>query len=150
MRRTGFKRKDFDRPATTVAALVFSAAQAVARDEVHAAIATWRENVRELLPAPKPVVEPREPAYLAWVRTQPCCVSGARAPSHAHHQHGEKGTGKAMGRKAPDSTAVPLSRVMHDAWHTRGHFPGMSREKSIAKMRAARARLRAAWKARRQ
>ena len=59
----------------------------------------------------------RVPAYLAWVRTLPCSVCPARAPSEASH-HGPRG----IGQKASDLRAIPLCSVCHRDWHTYGHF----------------------------
>lgn len=52
-----------------------------------------------------------DPAYLAWVRTQPCCLrsDACEGPIEAHHAG--KNPGVAM--KAPDATAVPLCRRHH-------------------------------------
>ena len=64
-----------------------------------------------------------DPAYLEMVRREPCCGCGKAGPSHAHHQHGEPGTLKGMGLKAPDSTAVPLCAGCHNAYHATGKLP---------------------------
>jgi len=57
----------------------------------------------------------RSPAYLAWVRTLPCCVCGA-SPCDAHHMVGMHGVG-GMGLKAEDSMAMPLCRACHMELH---------------------------------
>lgn len=81
------------------------------------------------------------PGHLAKVRKLPCCSCGRPGPSHAHHQHGEPGTLKGMGLKAPDETAVPLCAGCHNSWHAVGHFPGCTRDASIKIMQNARAEL---------
>lgn len=69
--------------------------------------------------------------YMAWVRTQPCrlrdvagagqCYGGIEA-DHAGQKPG-------MGRKAPDSTCIPLCRRHHlDRTNNDGFFRSMSRE----------------------
>lgn len=57
--------------------------------------------------------------YLAWIRTQPCCVCGSRRGIEASHTgpHG-------LGQKSPDSSAIPLCRRHHrtgkDSYHRLG------------------------------
>lgn len=61
----------------------------------------------------------RNPRYLAWIRTQPCCVCGSRRRIEASHTgpHG-------LGQKSPDSSAIPLCRRHHwtgdDSYHRLG------------------------------
>lgn len=70
-----------------------------------------------------------EPDRLAFIRTLPCCAPGCDGtcgPVEAHH-HCLLGAG--VGRKAPDSAAMPLGRDHHRALHERrGPFAGMTRE----------------------
>ncbi len=67
-----------------------------------------------------------DPAYLAWVRTQPCCRCGARPPSHAHH---EILNGRGKSQKAPDARTLPLCARCHDDFHAvTGRFAGFTRE----------------------
>lgn len=51
----------------------------------------------------------RSPAYLAFVASLPCVITGA--PAHAHHLigHGVRGTGK----KTNDYLAFPLCPMLH-------------------------------------
>ncbi|WP_129543841.1 DUF968 domain-containing protein [Serratia sp. 1D1416] len=53
-------------------------------------------------------------AYLKWVKSQPCVISGIQADD-AHHiiGHGQGG----MGTKAHDLFTIPLCREEHDALH---------------------------------
>lgn len=90
---------------------------------------------------PKAETPERSVAYLAFVREQPCIVSGARAGIEAHHQ-GPRGS-KAMGRKVSDFLAVPLHASEHTYWHTKGHLRGMTRAESERLMAATQKRLRA-------
>jgi hypothetical protein len=59
------------------------------------------------------------PRYLAWIRTQPCCVCGSRYRVEASHTgpHG-------IGQKSPDSSAIPLCAKHHrtgaDSYHRLG------------------------------
>ena len=61
----------------------------------------------------------RNPRYLAWIRTQPCCVCGATQRIEASHTgpHG-------IGQKSPDSSAIPLCAKHHrtgaDSYHRLG------------------------------
>ncbi len=51
-----------------------------------------------------------DPAFLAWVRTRPCCVRfGCEGHIEAHHA----GKNPGVGMKAADNTAVPLCRKHH-------------------------------------
>ena len=61
----------------------------------------------------------KDPAYLSWVRRQPCYVCGS-TPSEAHHR-----TGAGMGRKASDHDTMPLCTRHHREFHDlSGHFRG--------------------------
>ncbi len=61
----------------------------------------------------------RSPRYLAWIRTQPCCVCGSTRGIEASHTgpHG-------LGQKSPDSSAIPLCAKHHrtgaDSYHRLG------------------------------
>ena len=61
----------------------------------------------------------RNSRYLAWIRTQPCVVCGARRGIEAAHTgpHG-------LGQKSPDSSAIPLCSNHHrtgkDSYHRLG------------------------------
>jgi hypothetical protein len=65
---------------------------------------------------PHPV---RNPKYLAWIRTLPCLVCGARRGIEASHTgpHG-------LGQKSPDRSAIPLCTKHHrtgkDSYHKLG------------------------------
>lgn len=60
----------------------------------------------------------RDPGYLAWLRTLPCCCGcGKPAPSDAAHlRTGVTG----MGRKPHDRLAVPLDHGCHMRQHAFG------------------------------
>jgi hypothetical protein len=68
--------------------------------------------------------DPREedPAYLAWVRTQPCCVCGDDTTVEAHHVRvasivdGKLQTG--LSRRASDKWALPLCGRHHREAHS--------------------------------
>lgn len=55
--------------------------------------------------------------YLRWVRRQPCCICGKRAPNEAAHiraaspSHDKRPTG--MGERPDDRWAVPMCRGDH-------------------------------------
>ena len=49
------------------------------------------------------------PAYLAWLRRQPCSNCGAPPPSDASHLNSFKGAGT----KSPDPWAIPECRRCH-------------------------------------
>ena len=59
----------------------------------------------------------RSEKYLAWVRTQPSCISGMPADD-AHHI---KGHGMGGSVKAPDWAVIPLTREEHTLFHFVGH-----------------------------
>jgi hypothetical protein len=65
---------------------------------------------------PRPV---RNQKYLAWIRTLPCLVCGARRGIEASHTgpHG-------LGQKSPDTSAIPLCtrhhRTGNDSYHKLG------------------------------
>jgi hypothetical protein len=67
--------------------------------------------------------DPREidEAYLAWIRTQSCCVC-RRTPAEPHHIRvasivdGKLQTG--LGRRSSDKWALPLCRDCHNEAHS--------------------------------
>lgn len=58
---------------------------------------------------------PRDPAYLRWLRTQPCAFCNRPAPSEVSH-HGRHG----VGIKASDHLALPACHECHDRHHRTG------------------------------
>ena len=62
---------------------------------------------------------PRNPRYLAWIRTQPCSECGSTRGVEASHTgpHG-------IGQKSPDTSAIPLCAKHHrtgnDSYHRLG------------------------------
>lgn len=62
----------------------------------------------------------RSEAYLAFVRSLPCCVCGATTGIAAHHMIGMWQLG-GMGLKAPDSFAMPACDGPGDTCHRRIH-----------------------------
>lgn len=72
-------------------------------------------------PQPKPST-PRDPKYLAWIRKQRSCISGALPPCEAHHTS----TG-GMGIKGSDYEAVPLTFLEHKAMDSKrkDDIPGL-------------------------
>lgn len=60
----------------------------------------------------------RDPKYLEFVRSLPCCVSGVYEVE-AHHivGHGES----VMGSKCSDYYTIPLSRELHAELHQHGY-----------------------------
>lgn len=71
---------------------------------------TPREPTRARFKAPSG----DDPKYLEHVRTRPCCICGAPAPSDPHH------FGPRIRYKADDRRTVPLCRKHHDEWHATG------------------------------
>ena len=78
-----------------------------------------------------------DPAYLNWLRRQPCAHCGHIAPSEAHHstvapsRRGASKRGK--GEKSDDRFAFPLYFKCHRAFH---YATGDFREWDKAKRRA--------------
>jgi len=60
----------------------------------------------------------RDNAYLAFIRKQPCCVTGSSGDIHAHHIR--QGTVAGTGIKPSDYRAVPLSPTSHFYLHQKG------------------------------
>lgn len=75
-----------------------------------------------------------DPAYLAWVKTQPCLAQKyatalCRRPIHAHHAGRRPG----VAMKADDSTAIPLCELHHADWHNAGGvFRGLTKLQRFA------------------
>jgi hypothetical protein len=57
---------------------------------------------------------PRNPEYLAFIRSKPCCACGR--PAEAHHALGRRG----VGVKPSDFGCVPLCREHHRECHEKG------------------------------
>ena len=64
----------------------------------------------------------RSPAYMAFIREQPCCLSGATIGIESHHEAPE-GHGT-MGGKPCDSRCVPVEWKLHRKMES----PGNSRK----------------------
>jgi hypothetical protein len=90
----------------------------------------------------------RDVAFMAFVRTLPCCapwLPRCTAAAEAHHA-GARG----ISQKSSDTEAIPLCRTHHSDWHDcRGVFAGWSKEsrtewaaEEIARTQAAVARRR--------
>jgi hypothetical protein len=66
----------------------------------------------------------RDPEYLAWLRTQPCCLCGDNTSTEAAHlrvgsiNHDKRETGK--GEKPSDKWALPLCGDHHRQQHAAG------------------------------
>lgn len=60
----------------------------------------------------------RSKKYLDFIRSRPCCVSGAEVNVIAHHVRclGHGG----MGLKPPDYCCVPLTQELHQELHDKG------------------------------
>jgi hypothetical protein len=64
-------------------------------------------------------VRQRDPAHLAWLRTQPCCVPTCTNMNiQAHHVRSAANSG--TGLRPPDSSAVAMCRVHHHEGHSTG------------------------------
>jgi hypothetical protein len=63
----------------------------------------------------KPDPRWRSRAYLGWVKTLPCVISGLPA-DEAHHLKGV-GSMSGTGLTAPDWAAMPVTREQHDLIH---------------------------------
>ena len=64
-------------------------------------------------PQPKNKTD-KDPKYLAWIRKQPCVITG-KTPCEAHHTD----TG-GMGMKGSDYSALPLYHTEHKRCHQMG------------------------------
>lgn len=79
-----------------------------------------RKGVDPFFKPPKRRAE-KKPAYLTWVRTLPCCVTGQYGVEAAHTSfpspmHGHYGRGR--GTKAPDLFALPMRSEIHSSSHS--------------------------------
>lgn len=74
-------------------------------------------------PKQKPV---RCPAYLSFIRRQPCCLTGREGEIQSHHQARTGHGGKS--RTACDSRAIPV----HWKLHNKMESPGNSRASVFA------------------
>jgi hypothetical protein len=98
----------------------------------------------------KPTVakKPRQQimAHLAFIRSLPCLVTGARDVEAAHIRYGNMRWGKrttGMGEKPDDQWVVPLSQKMHREQHDFGDEELWWREKGIDPVLVAMAMWRA-------
>jgi hypothetical protein len=60
----------------------------------------------------------RNPAYLKWLKSQPCAACG-RGPCDPAHQ---PSPWQGVGLKSPDTYCLPLCRPCHYEEHTIGHY----------------------------
>lgn len=68
----------------------------------------YASQLAEVRAQPKPEAPERSPAYLEFVRGEPCCNCQAKPRSDPHHE-GKKG----VGQKVRDTRTVPLCRTCH-------------------------------------
>ena len=72
----------------------------------------------------------RDRAYLAWLRLQPCIVSGCKS----HFQEAAHTGDRALGRKADDRQAVPLCLFHHQTGNQSFHRLGRRRFETVHKL----------------
>jgi len=63
----------------------------------------------------------RDRAYLDWLRTRPCLVTGLRATEADPVEAAHIGT-RGRGIKSPDNEAIPLSHSVHLRCHNKGEI----------------------------
>jgi hypothetical protein len=74
----------------------------------------------------------RDPAHMAFVRTQRCAVPYCqRGPIDSHHLTAGHGEGKARGLKASDRFCAPLCHHHHMQLHARGDERAWWREQRV-------------------
>lgn len=123
IRLGGQGRKGKVRPLTGARCVeTVSGARAAALPPITPALRVVRTGPAELHAVPAPRPRYRSGAYLAFVRTHPCCRCAAPDPSDAHHQ-GARG----VGQKADDYLTVPLCRPCHQEVTDTGALPGLDR-----------------------
>lgn len=89
-----------------------------------------------------------EPAYKAFVKTQPCVVGGPRCGKvDPHHLINGKGDAKkGMGQTAPDRFLLPMCRAHHeDFHHLRGFCRGWDDAQRLTFQEQECERLRIIW-----
>lgn len=85
----------------------------------------------------------RNPAFLEYVRQQPCDFCGTGMGVEAHH-YGKHG----MATKCSDYEAVPLCHDHHvEGWHRHGTLPGKAREDWLSRWAGQSALLRVEFEA---
>lgn len=67
----------------------------------------------------EPYSEKQEKAFIAWLKTLPCCITGKEPSEPAHVRRVSQGAG--MGRK-PRLYAIPLCHEAHAYQHQYGEF----------------------------
>ncbi|HHH29077.1 MAG TPA: DUF968 domain-containing protein [Polyangiaceae bacterium] len=82
----------------------------------------------------------RDAKYLEHVRSRPCCICLAAAPSDPHH-FGPRG----LGQKTDDRRTVPLCRRCHDRWHDHGAVEPYSRAETEREFYRAQVDALLAW-----
>ena len=108
-----------------------------------------RKPMRKLRSRPRRSLQQRDEAYLAWVRSLPCCCP--QLPEHPggdphHPRHRIGGGAIGAGLKSDDWRAVPLSRQHHgDIDALAGPFHGWTGDQLRAWLDATAARLRAKY-----
>lgn len=74
----------------------------------------------------KPNPAGSDPAHLAWIREQPCCVCLTYDFVEAHHST----VGRGLGQKTSDRETMPLCRACHGNFHNaRGCFRDWTRQR---------------------
>jgi len=100
-------------------------------------VTAYRYPPSSLTQLPRPGVNL---AYRAWIRKQPCCVSGRQWGIEAAHT-GSRG----LSQRADDLSCIPLYRNLHrgydDSYHTLGkirfeEYWGINIEREIQRLQA--------------
>lgn len=63
----------------------------------------------------------RDRAYLDWLRTQPCIITGMHGNEHMAVDPAHIGSA-GRGLKSPDNEALPLAHSLHVLAHNRGEM----------------------------
>jgi len=87
-----------------------------------------------------------DPAYKAWIKTQPCVVCGSLEVDPHHLINGKGEARKGMGQTVPDRFLLPACRRDHeDFHHRRGFCAGWDDAQRLTFQEQEVERLRAIW-----
>ena len=148
-RRTGFSRSPIDPKTGNLRFSTFkkpAAAKALERT----AFPQKRAKSLERAPMKRKRRKPKpgdDPAYKAFIKTQPCVVCGSDEVDPHHIINGKGDARKGMGQTVPDRFLLPACRQHHEEFHhRRGFCAGWDDARRLTFQEQEVERLREIWR----
>jgi hypothetical protein len=121
VRRTPLRRVTALRPRARERVQRSSTAQAQAQARLYVEVGGEKRELRHVRKLSAYAARPRFAEYMLWVKSLPCLMSGVWGRCLGHVEADHAGSNRGQGRKAHDSTVIPMCQAHHskrfpDAW----------------------------------